>query len=76
MEIEKLAEAEYSPEFMEQAVRTHQESGLSEAEITYRLSIPPSEDYFFGGRQAWGIINRLCMTILHATHCISTLIGA
>lgn len=34
MEIEKLAKAEYSPEFMEQAVRTHQESGLSEAEVT------------------------------------------
>lgn len=38
--MEKLPKAEYSPEFREQAVRTHQESGLSVAETAKRLSLP------------------------------------
>ena len=40
--MEKLPRAGYSPEFMEQAVRTYQESGLSVARVAKRLSLPKS----------------------------------
>jgi len=39
---EKLPRAGYRPEFREQAVRTHQESGLSVAEVARRLPLPES----------------------------------